>query len=673
MEYNEIVTFLWEKQEFLRSHYKRNKYGSVILPFVILARLDAELQPTKSKVLKRIRDLVKKGIKIGPGMDDELNRITNKKFNNKSEFESLNDLLSEQKDIKINLVDYVNGFSANIQDIFDKFKFSEVIEGLEKKNLLWKAVEHFARYTKDLAKIDNHNMGTIYEELIRRANEASHETAGDHFTPRDVIKLMVALILSPEENEIIKNPNRIRVIYDPACGTGGMLSEAVKYLEGVSDKLNLGLVGQDINEEAYAMCKSDMMIRGVDPEYVQNGNSLTDEDHFKDFKFDYMLSNPPYGKDWKDFADKIQKEFDEKEGRYDAGLPRKSDGSLLFLQHMISKMHPKSSNKVSRIAVVFNGSPLFTGEAGTGESEIRKWLFENDYLETIIALPKDLFYNTGIYTYIWILTNIKSDKRKGKVQFINAIEMYDKLKKSLGNKRNEIKRFIDGIVELYESFPDQSEKCKVFENNEFAYTRIKVNRPLRRNYRFSADRIEKVKQKAAFIKLAESTKKGPAQLQEEKEGQKLQEKIIKTLQKQENSRIFNDYLKFETELKRILIEENIPVQKSILTDIINALSELDESAPISKNKQGRVIFDPELVTYENVPFSENIPNHFKGQVLKYASDAEYDPEDNTVGYEIPITKYFYKYKPMRSLQQIDSEIKETESKIMRELQQVINS
>jgi len=399
MEYGELVSFLWEKQEFLRSHYKKNKYGTVILPFVTLARLDAELQPTKSKVIEKIKELKKKGMKAGPGMDGDLNKITKKKFNNKSEFESLQDLLSEQKDVKSNLEDYVNGFSENIKDIFEKFKFLDVIKDLQKKNLLWKAVEHFARYTKDLAKIDNHKMGTIYEELIRKANEASHETAGDHFTPRDVINLMVTLIFSPGEKELIKNPNRIRVIYDPACGTGGMLSQSAQFLEReVSDKLNLGLVGQDINDDAYAMCKSDMMIRGIDPEYIQFGNSLTSEDYFKDSKFDYMLSNPPYGKDWKDFADEIDEEHEKKGGRYDVGLPRKSDGSLLFLQQMISKMHPKDSDKVSRIAVVFNGSPLFTGEAGSGESEIRKWILspENDYLETIIGLPKDMFYNTGI-------------------------------------------------------------------------------------------------------------------------------------------------------------------------------------------------------------------------------------------------------------------------------------
>jgi type I restriction enzyme M protein len=672
MEHGKMVSFLWEKQEFLRDRYKRNKYGTVILPFVTLARIDAELQPTKRNVLETIKELKKKGMQVG-SMDDDLNKITKRKFNNKSEFESLQDLLSEQKDIKSNLEDYINGFSENIKDIFSKFKFSDVINDLEKKNLLWKAVEHFARYTKDLAQIDNHKMGTIYEELIRKANEASHETAGDQFTPRDVINLMVTLIFLPDKNEIIRNPNRIRIIYDPACGTGGMLSQAVHFLEEeLSNKLNLGLVGQDINDEAYAMCKSDMMIRGIDPEYIQFGNSLTSEDYFKDLKFDYMLSNPPYGKDWKDFAEEIEKEHKNKNGRYDVGLPRKNDGSLLFLQHMISKMHPKNSNKVSRIAIVFNGSPLFAGEAGSGESEIRKWILDpaNDYLETIIALPKDLFYNTGINTYIWILTNSKSQERVGKVQLINSVDMFEKRKRSLGNKRNEITKYIGEIMKIYESFPKESERCKIFKNEEFGYTRIKVNRPLRRNYNFSNERIERVKHEPSFIKLAESTKKGSAQVKEEDEGKKLQEKIIKVLQQQEKTKIYNDCHKFEQELKQIFDNAKIEIKKGVLSSIQHALSEIDESVSPCKTKEGKFVFDSDLLDYENIPFSQDIQIYFEKEVLEYVKDAQYDPKDNTIGYSIPFSRYFYKPKPVRSLEEIDSEIEKLEREISYKLKEI---
>jgi len=512
MNTSEIVSFLWEKQEFLRSHYKKNKYGTVILPLVVLARLDAELKPTKSRVLDKIDDLKKKGIKVGPGMDDNLNKITKKKFNNKSEFVDLQDLLSEAKDIKTNLEDYIDGFSENIHDIFDKFKMNELIKDLDSKKILWKAVEHFAKYSDKLSKLTNHDMGTVYEELIRKANEASHETAGDHFTPRDVIELLVAITFSPDLDSIMKDPKTIRVIYDPASGTGGMLSESAKYLEdNVNPNLNFSLVGQDINDEAYAICKSDMLIRGIDPKHIGFGNSLTDEDEFPGLKFDYILSNPPYGRDWKDFAEDIEKERKKPNSRYSAGLPRTSDSAMLFLQHIVSKMYPKDSEKTSRVAIVFNGSPLFTGDAGSGESDIRKWLIDElDYLETIIALPKDMFYNTNINTYIWILTNKKSKKRKGKIQLINAVNLCTRLRRGLSNKRNKIEdSHINEIKSAYDSF-NESKISKIFDNKEFGYAQITVNRPLKRNYSFSNERIELVTSQSSFTKLAESNKKGTA-------------------------------------------------------------------------------------------------------------------------------------------------------------------
>ena len=584
MEYSEIASFLWEKQEFLRSYYKKNKFKDVILPFVVLARLDAELDSTKPKVLEKIKELEKKGIKRGSGMDDDLNKETKKKFNNKSDFLNLSDLLTERHDIRSNLEDYVNGFSVNIQDIFDHFKFTDVVKDLEKKKILWKAVEHFASVTKELAKIDNHKMGTVYEELIRKGNEASHETAGDHFTPRDVINLMVTLIFSPVEDELRKNPNRIRVIYDPACGTGGMLSQSAQFLEEtISEKIQLGLVGQDLGDEAYATCKSDMMIRGIDPQFIQYGNSLTSEDAFKTFHFDYMLSNPPFGKDWSDFAEEIEDEYEAKNGRYDIGLPRKSDGSFLFLQHMISKMHPKDSDKVSRIAVVLNGSPLFTGDAGSSESEIRKWILKEDLLETIIGLPHDMFYNTPISTYVWILTNKKSSERTGKVQLINAVNKADKMKKSLGNKRNEISNYIDEIKKEYDSFKP-TKISKIFKNDEFGYTRITVKRPLRRNYKFDDKRIEQVKQETAFLNLAKSKKKGTVKETEEKEGKKLQNKIITILQKADKSKTYNNCHDFEDVLVKKF--EHVKIKKGLLKGIQNALSEYDEYAPecIDKKK-----------------------------------------------------------------------------------------
>jgi len=674
MNTSEIVSFLWEKQEFLRSHYKKNKYGTVILPLVVLARLDAELKPTKSKVLEKIKDLKRKGIKVGPSMDDDLNRITRKNFNNKSEFEDLKDLLSEAKDIKTNLEDYIDGFSDNIHDIFEKFKIKVLIEDLDNKKILWKAVEHFAKYSDKLATLDNHDMGTVYEELIRKANEASHETAGDHFTPRDVIKLLVAVTFSPDLDSIMKDPKTIRVIYDPACGTGGMLSESAKYLEeNVNPNLNLGLVGQDINDEGYAICKSDMMIRGVDPKHIGFGNSLTDEDKFPGSKFDYILSNPPYGRNWIDFADEIEKEKKKPNSRYSAGIPRTSDSAMLFLQHIVSKMYPKDSKKTSRVAIVFNGSPLFNGDAGSGESNIRKWLIDElDYLETIIALPKDMFYNTNINTYIWILTNKKSEKRKGKVQLINAVDICKRLRRGLSNKRNEIENsHIEEIKSAYDSFKE-SKISKIFDNKEFGYSQITVNRPLKRNYSFSKERIELVKSQSAFTKLAESNKKGTAKDKEEKEGQKKQEEILSVLESANKSKIYKDCNDIEKALKDLFEKSKVEVSNSLLKGIQYALSEHDDNVKLCI-KKGKTVYDTDLRDTEKIPLTEDIDVYFKREVLPFVSDAVIDDSTRSkIGYELPVTKVFYEFKPLRSLDKIDTEIKTLQKEISKDLEDLMD-
>ena len=673
---SEIISFLWEKQEFLRSHYKKNKYGTVILPLVVLARLDAELRPTKQKVLAKIKELKSKGIKVGPAMDDDLNRITKQRFNNKSEFEDLKDLLSEPKDIKSNLEDYVDGFSSNIHDIFDKFKIKVLIKDLKEKNILWNAVEHFAKYSDELGKIDNIGMGIVYEELIRRANEASHETAGDHFTPRDVIKLLVNIIFSPDMDQIMKTPQTIRVIYDPAAGTGGMLSESIKFLEDhISKDVKIGLVGQDINDEAYAICKSDMMIRGVEPDHIQYGNSLISEDKFPGQKFDYIISNPPYGRDWKDFSAEIEKEHKKKGGRYDVGLPRTSDSALLFLQHIVSKMHTKNSDKTTRVAIVFNGSPLFTGDAESGESEIRKWILskENDYLETIIALPKDLFYNTGINTYIWILTNKKDPKRKGKVQLINAVDLCKRMGRGLSSKRNEIKEtHIAEVKSNYDAF-QESKISKIFDNEEFGYAQITVERPLKRNYSFSDERIEKVKLESVFLKLTESKKKGPTKEKEEQEGKKNQEQIIQVLKSANKSKVYKDCNQFEEDLKDLFDKSKVSISKGLLKSIQYALSEHDETATTCKDKKGNQLADSDLRDTEKVPLKEDIDEYFKREVLPYVPDAWIKDSTRTkIGYEFPVTRVFYEYKPLRSIDVIDSEIKKLQKEISDSLEDLMD-
>ena len=671
---SEIVSFLWEKQEFLRSHYKKNKYKDVILPLVVLTRLDIELKPTKSQVLKKIDELKNKKIKVD-AMDNDLNRITGKNFNNKSEFVDLNDVLGEAEDIKVNLEDYIEGFSQNIKDVFEKFKMKDIIKDLDSKKILWKAIEHFAKHEDMLSKLDNHDMGTVYEELIRKANEASHETAGDHFTPRDVIKTLVTITFSPDIDNMLKDPDTIRQIYDPASGTGGMLSESKKFLEEkISKNIKIGLLGQDINDESYAVCKSDMMIRGVDPKHIQFGNSLTDEDKFVGAKFEYIVSNPPYGRDWKDFSEDIEKEAKKPDSRYLSNLPRTSDSAMLFLQHIVSKMYTKDDEITSRAAIVFNASPLFTGDAGSGESDIRKWLVDDlDYLETIIALPKDLFYNTNINTYIWILTNHKSKERKGKVQLINAVDLCTRLRRGLSNKRNEIEdSHIKVIKDAYESFPKESKISKIFDNNEFGYTQITVNRPLKRNYSFADDRIELVKSQSAFIKLIESKKKGKAKEEEEKQGLEKQNKIISVLKTANKSKVFKDCKEMETALNDLFEKSKVEVSKGLLKAIQNALSEHDDSAtPCMSGK--KPVFDSELRDTEKVPLTEDIDKYFEREVKPFVADAVIDDTTRSkIGYELPVTRVFYEYKPLRSLDEINSEIKNLQKEISKDLEDLMS-
>ena len=406
MEHNELVSLFWAAKEILRGDYKSHEYGDVILPFVVLRRLGRVLEPTKDQVLEEFAKLKNEPEGL---IDQRLNAITKQHFHNKSKFD-MELLLAEPDNILRNMKAYIRGFSKNIQDIFDNFGMNTVIERLDKKKQLLRIVQHFARADIDPKKIDNHAMGTIYENLIIKTSEAANEAAGDHFTPREVIRLMVNLLFADNDNTLDETASKR--IYDPACGTGGMLSVADEHVLDKFPNIKLDGFGQELNSQSYAICKSDMILKGLDPDNIKFGNSLTDEDAFYDDTFHYMLSNPPFGVDWGKYESKIKQEHEKgHKGKYPAGLPRKSDGSLLFLSHMISKMK-KPENNGSRIAIVLNGSPLFTGEAGSGESEIRKWIIKNDWLEAIIAMPDQLFYNTGIFTYLWIINNNKPENRK---------------------------------------------------------------------------------------------------------------------------------------------------------------------------------------------------------------------------------------------------------------------
>jgi type I restriction enzyme M protein len=523
--------------------------------------------------------------------------------------------------------------------------------------------------------VDNHEMGTVFEELIRRFNEALDENPGEHFTPRDVVRLMVMLLFAIG-NEILKVEQRVVKFSDPACGTGGMLTIAKEQALEINPALQIFLYGQEVNPETFAVCKSDLYMKsadGRDAENIAFGSTLSHDAHAGE-TFEYQLANPPYGKEWKRDQEAVEAEAAKGEnGRFSAGTPRISDGQLLFLQHMLSHMAPASSGG-GRVAIVMNGSPLFTGDSGSGESEIRRWILENDWLETIVALPEQLFYNTGIATYIWILSNHKTKERKGFVQLIDATSFWKPMRKSLGNKRREMSADdLKHAAGLYRDLK-AGEHSKIFASTDFGYRKITVERPLRLNFQGSEERLERLKEQSAFINLAVSKKKDKKEkTKEEKEGQEQQEAILKTLEKLPMA-LFKDRSLFEKELNKLDLSVSAPIKKAILA----ALSERDETAEMCRDKDGNPEPDPDLRDTENVPLSEDIQTFFEREVLPHVPEAwintnvrdEKDGEVGKVGYEINFNRYFYEYQPPRDLEEIEAEIKTLEKEIMDMLREV---
>jgi type I restriction enzyme M protein len=471
-----LSSFIWSVADLLRGSYKQSDYGKVILPFTVLRRLDCILEPTKEKVLEEYKKRTAEGVDPAPF----LTRIAKQSFYNSSPLD-LNKSLAQPTQIKANLLSYINGFSSNVGDIFEKYEFDDQIDKLANADLLFLVAKKFSEIDLHPDQISNADMGLVFEELIRKFAELSNETAGEHFTPREVIRLMVDLLFYGD-SEALSKPGVIRTLYDPTAGTGGMLSIAEEYLtgaNGLNPDATLIVSGQELNPESYAICKGDMLIKGQDVSNIKFGDTLKNDGH-QGAKFDYGLSNPPFGVEWKKAEKEVKEEHERLgfAGRFGPGLPRVSDGSLLFLLHLISKMREPEKGG-GRIAIVLNGSPLFTGGAGSGESEIRKWVIEQDLLEAIISLPTDMFYNTGISTYIWVLSNHKSKERKGKIQLINASEFYQKMRKNLGSKRKELTEDdIKRIINLYGTF-DENEYSKIFDSKAFGYTTITVERPLR--------------------------------------------------------------------------------------------------------------------------------------------------------------------------------------------------
>ena len=657
--FNEKATFIWDLADLLRGVYKRNEYQKVILPFTVLKRFDCVLSDTKSQVLEAYNEY-KDQIE---NMEHLLTSTSKHDFYNYSKYD-FKALLEDPEHIEQNLLHYIDSFSKNVQDIFGELGFNIRVHvtKLARNDLLYLLVKKFSESKIDLHPdlVSNQEMGLIFEELIRRFSEQSNEEAGDHFTPREVVDLMTHLMFESHKDEV-SNKNLIKTVYDPACGTGGMLTGSKNYILSFNKDIDIELFGQELLEEVYATCKADMLMKGENSDSIRGPLSTLSKDQFSKMKFDYIISNPPYGKKWEQDEDAVLKEAAKGfEGRFGAGTPRISDGQLLFLQHMISKM--KTNGELSRIAAITNGSPLFTGDAGSGESEIRKWIIENDWLEAIIALPDQLFFNTGIFTYIWVLTNKKSENRKGTIQLVNATSFFKKMRKSLGNKRHELGiDDIHKIVSLYADF-QENENSKLIENQEFGYTKVIVERPLQLNFSINEERLENLYTVSLFAAIAESKNKNPEErIEEESTGKEKQKAIIASLKSIGNEE-FKKLGLFEDKVKNVLKTHGL--SQNLIDAIIFGLSEHDEGAEYVIEK-GKKKPDSSLRDSEKVALKQDIISYFEEEIKPYYSDVWLDRSKDKIGYEINFTKYFYKFSSPRSLEEINQDI----IKITKEIQE----
>jgi type I restriction enzyme M protein len=696
--HHELANFIWSICNLLRGPYKRNEYRKVILPLTVLRRFDCLLAPTKDQVLAEFSKIKGKPETVVRGI---LERVTRRPFYNLSKLD-LPKLLNDPNQLAPNLNSYLNAFSPNVRAIMEKFAFDQQISKMAEKNLLYEVVKAFARVDLSFPELDdaeaNVQMGYVFEELIRIGAEQSNEEAGEHFTPREVIKLMVNLLLSPEKD--LARSHVVKTIYDPTCGTGGMLSVSEKYIRDLNAQARPLLFGQDWNDEAWAVCKSDMLIKGEDADNIVLGDTFTRDGFARDrdnqkITFDYMLANPPFGVEWKQQQRYIEQERDSLgyDGRFGAGTPRVNDGALLFLQHMLAKIRaPKAGG--SRVSIVFNGSPLFTGDAGSGESEIRRWIIENDWLEAVVALPDQLFYNTGISTYLWVLTNRKEKPRKGKIQLIDARNFWVQMKKSLGNKRHKIgdkdegdPDHIGAISRLYGNFKNdesaefnldgQAKKLvvsKIFDNEDFGFNKITVERPLRLNFLADAERLARLEEEPGFKNLATSVKKNEEQrLADIETGKARQETIramLRAFAKETGGKLVKDRRQFLTELKVIDRAREVRLEAAELKAVLNALGERDETAEICRDRDGQPEPDAELRDTENVPLKESIEEYFKREVLPHVPDAWIDHSKTKIGYEIPLNRHFYRYEPPRPLAVIEAAIKKLEAEILNLLPEV---
>jgi type I restriction enzyme M protein len=652
---HEISNFVWSIADLLRGPYRPPQYERVMLPLVVLRRFDCVLKPTKQAVLDRFTKLG--GKHHGEALDGVLNQISGQRFHNHSPL-TFERLMGDPDNVHLHLQSYINGFSENVQRIFDYFSFSDEIKRLHEHNILFLVVRKFCEVDLHPDSVDNIQMGLLFEDLIRRFNEQANETAGDHFTPREVIQLMVNLLFM-HDDELLTKPNTVRTLLDPTCGTGGMLSEARNYLREHQMGARLYVHGQDFNKRSYAVAASDLLMRSnpKDPETstIRFGDTLVD-DQFVGQRFDYFLANPPFGVDWKRQQKDVVREHEKLGfgGRFGAGTPRVNDGALLFLQHMLSKMESvdaKAGKDGSRLAIVFNGSPLFTGGAGSGESDIRKWVIENDWLEAIVAMPEQMFYNTGIGTYIWVVTNRKEQRRKGRIQLVDARERWQPLRRSLGDKRREFSnQHIQDIVREYGPMLP-SETCKVFDNADFGYHRLTVERPLRLKFQITLPGKER------FLDAC------PSLLDD------LQ--AIDAAIGREASLDWNAvWERAQAVLKKLGSKWRAPQSKAFR----DAFTEIDpEAEPVILKQTGKQVeYEPDaaLRDFENVPLKVDVDQYFQREVIPHVPDAWVAHDKTKVGYEINFNRHFYKFVPPRPLAEIDADLKKAEAEILRLLSEV---
>lgn len=694
--HSEMVSFIWGVADLIRDSFRRGHYQDVILPFTVLRRIDCVLAPTRPKVLQTFHKLHGKL----DNLDPQLCKASGLAFYNTSKFD-FKALLDEPPQLAANLRAYINGFSKNMYDVLEKFDFPNTISKLETANLLFKVMQRFAEADLSPTALSNHQMGYVFEELIRKFNEALDENPGEHFTPREVIRLMVNLVFAHDQ-AALQLGKAIRTVYDPCCGSGGMLTIAKDRILQINPAADVHLFGQEVNPQTFAVCKSDLYMKSADGRDADNiafGSTLSSDGH-AERTFDYQFANPPYGKDWNLDQEAVRAEAarpKEARSRFHAGLPRISDGQLLFLQHMLGRMHlpGQGSTRLSRVSIIMNGSPLFTGDAGSGESEIRRWILEEDYLEALIALPQQLFYNTGISTYVWVLGNNKSAARKGKVLLIDASEAWLPRRKSLGEKRRDIpdgvertENYIPSIIKLFNEFKDGSLtipadpprelRAKVFPSSAFGYRKVTIERPLRLNFQVSPERAARLEEARAFQNLAVSKKKDPAErAAEEAAGQKQQEalrQLLRTLP----GKLFKARPDFLKVLDDRIKAAGLRLTAALRRALLDALGERDESAAVCLDPDGNPEPDTDLRDTENVPLGESVQAFFEKEVRPHVPDAwvdesirdDKDGEVGIVGYEINFNRYFYRYQPPRPLEEIEADIKAVEADVLRLLKEV---